>query len=89
MSAILPLPSNAVSSTSIFPPDQDLTGFGAVGRTDHPFTLHPFDHPGGPIIADPQAPLDHGDRGLTKFTDQGHRLVVAVVKILFRLPVAR
>jgi len=41
--------------------NQNFPGFDTVGRTDDALFFHDFNDAGGPVIADAQVPLDHGN----------------------------
>ena len=78
--------ASACSATSIIVLDavlhQDLALAGMVGGTDQPLALHPLDDRGGAVVADRQAPLDVGGRGLLVAQHHGDRLVVKVVAVV-------
>eukprot|EP01036_Dinobryon_divergens_P015437 gene15437-biopygen13681 len=50
-----------------------------VGGRDDAFLLHPLDQRGGLVVADGEAALDVGGRGLLVVEDDRHRLVVELV----------
>src|SRR4051812_1861792 len=50
-----------------------------IRRAYHALPLHALDHPGGPVVADLQAPLHVGDRRLAGLGDDAHGVVVHVV----------
>ena len=41
--------------------NQNFPGFDTVGRTDDALLFHDFNDAGGPVIADAQVPLNHGN----------------------------
>ena len=51
--------------------------------------LHALDHARGPVVADPQPPLQPGDRGLLALRDELHGLVVHLVGETLVLDVLR
>ncbi len=55
---------------------EDLARAVRLQRPDQPRRLHGLDQPGSAVVADLQAALDAGDRGLAGFGDDAHRLVV-------------
>src|SRR5205814_2889498 len=59
--------------------DEDLAGFGAVGRADDAVALHPLDHPGGAVVADAQLALEERDGDEAHVGERGDGLVVELV----------
>ena len=52
-------------------PGEDRTATDAVRWTDKSLVLHSFDHPGCPVVSDPEATLQHRRRGGSVLADDG------------------
>ena len=59
--------------------DEDLAFSGVVGGADDAFGLHALHDRGGAVVADLEAALDIGGRGLLVAQDDGDGLLVGVV----------
>jgi len=53
-----------------------LPGFASLGLAHHAVPLHQLDHPGGPVIPDPESSLEKRCRGFSGFDDEACRLIV-------------
>src|SRR5690242_480119 len=74
-----------VGVRQLFVADQHRPAAQAIGRTDDAFVFHPLDQAGGPVVADPQPPLEHRRRRGSLLPDDVHRLIPE--GIVFAAPV--
>ncbi len=56
----------------------------AIGGANDAISFHLLNHPSRTVVAYPQSALNHRDRRLLRFRDDGHGLIIHLVVFIFR-----